>query len=372
MAYPRSGVVALLGLWLVCAAGSAQASGRVGILVMGAEAEYGELADQCAEVLVAGLAAQGEGEIVGKEEFLARMELKDRGDVEACLRDKACLARAETVLGLKQVVFGYLGGDAETYRLNLMRVSVEGRVEARVKQQLARDPGALLAAVVPLLKRLYTVNEASLRVASTPEGASVYMDDRPVGTTPLLLPKVRIGLHKLRVELKAHQTHLEAVEVAEGGALVRVALKPAIQPKPAQPEPPAGAGAKERGAPQSSGRAARIAAYALAGTGALLLATGGTLHSLAYLDAQDYEEATRSSERADIKDRGETRWTGALVSYGVGVAALAGAAAALWVAADASSAQTPADSAAPSEAGATSLLVGPTPGGGLFVLTGRF
>ena len=46
MAYPRFGVVVTFGLLLVCAAGSAYASGRVGILVMGAEAEYGELADQ--------------------------------------------------------------------------------------------------------------------------------------------------------------------------------------------------------------------------------------------------------------------------------------------------------------------------------------
>ena len=82
--------VAVLGpccglLLLLAGPGLAEARERVAALVLGAEEASEPLADQCTEVLVAAVSRQTDQEIVGKEEFLARLGLPDRAGVETCL-----------------------------------------------------------------------------------------------------------------------------------------------------------------------------------------------------------------------------------------------------------------------------------------------
>jgi hypothetical protein len=52
-----------------------------------------------------------------------------------------------------------------------------------------------------------------LRVESRPEGASVYLDGRLVGVTPLSLPAVAAGEHTIRLQLDGYQSWASSVQV---------------------------------------------------------------------------------------------------------------------------------------------------------------
>ena len=90
------------------------------------------------------------------------------------------------------------------------------------------------------------------------------------------------------------------------------------------------------------------------------------MHTLAYLDAVDYEDATRPAERSDIKAQGQSRWNGALVSYGLGLALAGGAAVAFWMA------RPPAGEIESPAVAPPTVLLEPLPGGGAVLLRGRF
>ena len=58
--------------------------------------------------------------------------------------------------------------------------------------------------------------EGSLVVASKPGGATVQLDGRPVGTTPLTMPAVAAGAHAIRLELAGYQVWSASVQVNAG------------------------------------------------------------------------------------------------------------------------------------------------------------
>ena len=62
----------------------------------------------------------------------------------------------------------------------------------------------------------------NLFVLSRPAGAQVFLDEQPVGTTPLSLSDVAAGTHRVRLDLPGHQRWATAVTVT-GGASARVA-----------------------------------------------------------------------------------------------------------------------------------------------------
>jgi hypothetical protein len=57
---------------------------------------------------------------------------------------------------------------------------------------------------------------ASLAVESRPPGASVYLDGRRVGTTPLVLDAAPTGSHALRLELDGYRRWTSSVRVSAG------------------------------------------------------------------------------------------------------------------------------------------------------------
>jgi len=62
-------------------------------------------------------------------------------------------------------------------------------------------------------------NAALVRFASTPEGARVFLDDKPVGQTPLTLETVDPGKHAVRFELSGHGTFYRSFQSAVGDTL---------------------------------------------------------------------------------------------------------------------------------------------------------
>ncbi len=55
-----------------------------------------------------------------------------------------------------------------------------------------------------------------LNVQSRPSGARVYVNDRPVGSTPVTIPDVPAGAASVRIELDGYETWITTVRVGAG------------------------------------------------------------------------------------------------------------------------------------------------------------
>jgi TonB family protein len=134
-------------------------------------------------------------------------------------------AKGETPLQLSDLPFG-------SYRV---------RVEQKGYLTQTRD--VALHAGSASGELLFTLSPASAPVlgaadvVSTPPGASVAVDGRRVGTTPLAGLALKPGRHRLEVALDDHEAWAGAVDVT-AGATERVDVRLPALPKPAVPPTP--------------------------------------------------------------------------------------------------------------------------------------
>jgi hypothetical protein len=122
-----------------------------------------------------------------------------------------------------------------------------------------------------------------LSIRTTPDGASLFVDDIHVGTTPLDAPvRVALGRHRLRFAHPGYETEVRVVEVAAGETVdVTVPLRqnaPTVALRPPAPEP----------SPLS-----RVSAPHWIGLGAAAVTTA-VLGGFAYGAAQDHDRLRRT------------------------------------------------------------------------------
>jgi hypothetical protein len=67
-----------------------------------------------------------------------------------------------------------------------------------------------------------------VQVDSRPRGARVFLDNAPVGMTPLLLSGIRPGSHAVRLEMRGYRPVSTSVTV-EAGSRARVAASLEVQ-----------------------------------------------------------------------------------------------------------------------------------------------
>jgi TonB family protein len=119
----------------------------------------------------------------------------------------------------------------------------EVRVERKGYEPQERDvslsAGAAAGELRFVLARPPAPPQGEADVVSTPSGAAVSVDGRPVGTTPLTGLRLRPGRRRLEVALDGHETWTQTVDVAAGGTgRVEVRLTPLPRPADAPtPEP---------------------------------------------------------------------------------------------------------------------------------------
>ena len=66
---------------------------------------------------------------------------------------------------------------------------------------------------------------ARITVISRPPGAKVFVDDQPVGTTPLQMPTVALGAHTVRLELSDYRRWSTSVTAAAGDNRVTASME---------------------------------------------------------------------------------------------------------------------------------------------------
>ena len=132
--------------------------------------------------------------------------------------------RGVTPLALRSLSFGthnvevtYLGYEPRQSKVAL----TAERPAQSIDFELRTTAAAAAASAVPR-RSVASDTPGELRVESRPRGARVLLDNAPVGTTPLLLPGIRPGSHKVRLELEGYHPWSTSVNVEAAGR-VRVA-----------------------------------------------------------------------------------------------------------------------------------------------------
>ncbi len=82
--------------------------------------------------------------------------------------------------------------------------------------------------IMKVPRTLQPVARGSISIDSVPAGASVYLDDRNVGVSPLTIHDIPAGPHAVRISGEGFQDSISSVDVTPGGtATVAVTLLPA-------------------------------------------------------------------------------------------------------------------------------------------------
>ena len=129
------------------------------------------------------------------------------------------LRLGELPLGAYEIRLEQKGYEAQTRAVSLQADSPSAEVRVALARPAAPASGAA-------------------DILSTPTGAEVSVDGRPVGTTPLSGLKLKPGTHRVEVALTDHETWTGSVDVAAGQTgRVEVRLRAIAKPPPAPPTP---------------------------------------------------------------------------------------------------------------------------------------
>jgi hypothetical protein len=186
---------------------------------------------------VLGLDALGmDAERVGRLETLFRMELSRlaghqvlsprqieeslRGSkLRSCSGDTECLAAIGRKLDVDIVLAGNVAALGESYVINIKAVDARTGAELRriASDPLRGNPDELIEAVRIAAYRLLAPEHlvGSVMILADVAGATVLLDDRPVGKTPLPAPlgQLSLGEHRLSVRADGFSTFSDTVSV---------------------------------------------------------------------------------------------------------------------------------------------------------------
>ncbi|MDQ3338043.1 MAG: PEGA domain-containing protein [Myxococcota bacterium] len=178
-----------------------------------------------------------EPELVQRLEALFRMELDrlakkslptrremDRVVTAAeqnCTGEDKCLGAIGKKLGVDVVVTGTVGAMGPNYVLTIKAVDAKTSTSIRriESEPLRGSPDELIEGVRVAAYRLLAPDQlhGSVQVQSDLVGASVQLDGKPIGKTPLanlgVIPKQTLGKHRLRVEASGYSPFEEEVEI---------------------------------------------------------------------------------------------------------------------------------------------------------------
>ena len=156
-------------------------------------------------------------------------------------------------------------------------------------------------------KRLGELAQSSLKIVTTPPGASIKVDgDRSLDAAPTTI-SVKPGAHKIEVSLADYEPASRDVTVAAGGsAEVKIELK-AAAPPPVVPPPVAVASASAPPTaapppPPPSEPRSKIPAYVTLGVGGVGLVVG-TIFGVSALGAKSDFKSQPTSDNADKAER---------------------------------------------------------------------
>lgn len=160
----------------------------------------------------------------------------DRGRMEEVLAEQGfqmsgctsaeCAVEAGQILGVEQMMTGSIGKIGRLYTIDIILIHVG---TSQILKSLTRDYQGEVEGLVELMrsianelgdvqKKPETVLQTvgGLDIESTPRNADVFIDNRPVGRTPLKLRDLQTGTVQLKIQTSGYAPHDDVVTIESG------------------------------------------------------------------------------------------------------------------------------------------------------------
>jgi hypothetical protein len=213
----------------------ASAQERIAVLIVPDAERDRALADNLTEVAIARLAEISRYELVGIAELRRRLELTGGAELPTgCLGEPSCLGRVGVMAGVHRLVSGTVRSEGARFLLALALNDIQtGKVERTFFRAASGDLDALIRGIQDGVNDLFQHRPAAaeLRVDSVPDGATVVIDERIHGTTPVWVSPLEPGTHRLRVEMTGRFPWKQEVALASGQDLLVTVRREQLAPR---------------------------------------------------------------------------------------------------------------------------------------------
>jgi PEGA domain len=203
-------------------AAPARAAEAIGVIIVAATEGDRALADNLTEVAMARIAETPGRTLVGTAELRRRLGAETGTDVTACLERQPCLGRVAASLGVNRLISGVVRAERTRFFLSLNLTDVTpGRERPPFFRQVDGSLADLIRAAQLGVDHLLDPRRAPgrLRVISLPEGARVTIEDRVLGTTPIVSGALAPGAYRVRVEADRRFPWRSVIELPPGGQI---------------------------------------------------------------------------------------------------------------------------------------------------------
>lgn len=156
--------------------------------------------------------------IISAAEVIEATKRAKKPALRVCDGEAACLKELGALVGAELVVFGEVGGLGDVQVLSLGSLDVAaGKEQRRVRVSLAQpEEGGVAGAVTRLLDPDRFVGQLTLAVSV--DGASIYVDGKRLGRSPIPMVRLPVGAHALRVTHPEHRDYVRFVDIGFGAS----------------------------------------------------------------------------------------------------------------------------------------------------------
>ncbi|MBN2010170.1 PEGA domain-containing protein [candidate division KSB1 bacterium] len=158
----------------------------------------------------------------------------DRGKMEAILQEVGfqqsgctsteCAVEVGRILNVKQMVSGSIGKIGSMYTIDIAAIDVES---SAILKSFSRDYKGEIEGLIGIMSEIANQlaggsagkqggDIGSLLLTSNPESAKVFLDNKPIGKTPLKVDELEAGDHKLKVLADGYKDSEGTIEVKKG------------------------------------------------------------------------------------------------------------------------------------------------------------
>jgi len=178
-------------------------------------------ADLITDEIRSALLTQGKISVVERDVMTQR--LRNRPGAAGYQCDEAdCIVEVGRLLGVPHVILGSIGKLGKLYIVNAKIVDastgqvlsvVTERGEGSIEDVLTMIPQKI---AITLAKELRTWYASDLKISTKPSGASIELDGKSLGVTPIPSFSLTLGTHRLIAELADHKTFATSIDVVRG------------------------------------------------------------------------------------------------------------------------------------------------------------
>ncbi len=240
--------------------------------------------------------------------------------------DTACVADVGRTLGVSHIVATEVVVDGRDYALTVRLIEVATANEMKRESATCQICGLGEVSDQLLVLATHTskaipepqATVSAVEIDSDPEGAAVFVDNIPVGQTPVVV-HLEAGQHSLKMEKHGHHPHADSFEIEDGVDRRLAYVLPHVAPAPVSVYAPTPAVTSP---PNQAYRRLRVGGWTLLGLGVGSIIGGATLIEL------DQQPVRRACFGDAVDETGLCRWRHttrsggiALVSAGIASAA---------------------------------------------------